>query len=703
MKTSALLLSLPVLVCPLQAAKWPEIPKEVWAMRTDPALVAKGAIILERKLDFQPAWIDCTLRVRILGASGLAAAELRDLPVKLLSLDGQITLPDGKVLPIGKREGFQVRKRLAAEDGATPQEVLVVPGVTTDCVLDLAWREQTTYGQSVQVRKLTQGQGYLPQRCGPFWFWDLGAAYPTKKVVVQRAKDFYWSLTFNTAGPAELEEGATSMGETFTFRDLPAYPPAPFAPDRFHPSPKAVIYRPVASVTYLQYGVPANEYWDKVADLFYKGWYLKFLTKGEAYKAWSLALRQDLKGGPREKARLIAERLLQRTVNLDQLLYGEKPGMLARYGVDEGKLALGNARFYDPADSFNVGAIAMSTGGPGGGDTTVRYSMEDDRVSSMNTMAKSGFVDNKGITRLLFHLLADEGIPVKVGLVADRRKWIADPELRTPFQFTNNLLAVEEPGQPILWLDPTNRMLPPGEVAPEYQATKAVFIDAATWTTGVRDIAVAAATANTRTFTFQVDATQAEAKVHVDAVLTGASAFLARNVLGPLAPPQREAWFKTALEQGGLKVARLEVAEAVNLAKPLVCAADGAVALAPGATLTLNPFPGLTSDLYLPETEPVERVDPILLPYLGLQEAVSTVKVPKGYLLREPVVTTDETTWGTVALEVRQDPASGDLKARMKVSTLVNQKDGGHYPSLQAYLKLVRSAISPRITLEKAP
>jgi hypothetical protein len=702
MKSAALLLSLVACAGPLQAAKWPALTREVWALKNDPALVAKGAVILERKLDFQPAWFDQTLRVRILGPAGLAAAEFRDLPANVLSLEGQVTFPDGKVVPF-KRDGFQNRKVVSATDGVTQEQVAVAPGVTTDCVMEVTWREHTDLGQALRNGKTPGGRGNLPERFGSFWLSSLGAAYPTQSVVVQRAKEFYWSMVFSATAGFDAVEGSTAMGTTFTFRNLPGFPPAPYASEMIRPVPKVVIARPIASVAYLQTKVPALAYWDKVAELFYKDWYQLFLSKGEAYRSWSLALREGLTGGPRARAKAIAERLCLRTVNLDQLRFGEKTDALARHGVDEGKLAMGGSRFYDPGDSNISHSDNAIDATASGGDITIKYTMDDTRVSAFNYMAKTGFVDNKGVTRLLYHLLADEGIPFKVALVADRNRWMVNPEMRTPFQFTANLLLVEEPGQPALWLDPTNRMLPVGALAPEYQSTKAVVLDRATWKAEVRDLKVEPATASTRTTTFQVDATGTEAKIHLEASLTGAPAFLARNVLGPLPPDKRQAWLKTSLDKAGLTVARTEVADVLELGKPLGLSADASQPLAPGPALTIRLFPGLDSALYLPDPLPEQRLDPILLPYLCTQEATSTVKVPKGHLLAKPVATSRSTPWGSVLLEVHQDPASGDLLARMRVSTLVVYNYATGYPSLVEYLKLARAAFKAEATLEKGP
>ncbi|NTV75912.1 MAG: hypothetical protein HGA66_17115 [Holophaga sp.] len=123
------------------------------------------------------------------------------------------------------------------------------------------------------------------------------------------------------------------------------------------------------------------------------------------------------------------------------------------------------------------------------------------------------------------------------------------------------------------------------------------------------------------------------------------------------------------------------------------------MALNPGATLTCRLFPGLASDLRLPSDLAEPREEPVLLPYRGIQEATSTLVVPKGYRLAEPVESSQETLWGSVQLEVRQNPSTGEITARVKVTTLQNLGRDG--TDLKKHLDLVRSAIQAQVTLAK--
>lgn len=659
MRIAPLVLLVSALAQPLCAASWPSLPKDVWAMKDNAEQVAQGAVVLERKLDFQPYYFEETLRVRILSQAGVAAAEFSDLPGALLSLEGRVSFPDGSSKAITKREDLLVRKVVSTIDGTINEGVLIPSGVTPDCVVEVRWREATMRGRAKQTGVNLQDAGSLPERCGDFWFWTLASAYPTQTCIIRKAKEVFWPMALLSTKGCDIQEGSDSQGNTYTLRNLPGLPSVPFGRERYQVSPKVLFYRPVGSLAYLTSNTPSSVYWQKAIELYYKDWFLKYVSKGGNYKAFSLDLRKDLTGGPRDKARLIAQRVAQRTVNLDDLLFDEKPDALARSQVQ----MLG--------------------------------------VANLDYTAKTGYADYSGMTKLLFHVLADEGLKPVVALVSSKHRWLVNPEVRTPYQLSHVLLGVDEPGQSTLWLDPSGRVTPAGEVPVRYQGTRAVVIDTSDWQVAFRELPVAQGKDNARTFTYQIDATEEVGQVHLEATYAGAPALSARSVLGERAPTQREAWFKEKLERNGLTVTKVSVANGLDLTKPLGYSADGTVTLEGGRLLKLLPFPGLDSSLYLPPTLPEQRQDIILMPHRIMEEAVSTIHVPKGYVLPGPIENVHANRWGTVTLRVHQEDGTNDLKAAMSIKASAFTDDSRGYPALKDYLEWMRAAIYPVITLEK--
>lgn len=659
MRSAALLLLIPVLALPVRAEKWPAIPKDVWEMKNNPELVALGAVILERKLDFQSFYFEQTLRVRILSQAGVSAAEFTDMPPLMLFLEGQVTFPDGRVQAISKREDFLVRKVVSTVDGTINEGVLIPSGITSDCVLELRWREATARGRANQLRSALRNLGNLPERCGDFWYWTLVSAYPTKTCIIQMGQDVAWPMIMLGAQGFPMEQGANSMGSTFTFRNLPGLPAAPYSSEVNRPSPKAVLYRPIEALRAVESKAPTATYWQKTVDFYYKEWFEKLVAKSDGYRAFSKEMRLDLTGGPQDRAKTIATRVAKRIVNLDHLLFDEKPAFAAR------------------------------------------HEQELMGVSNLEYTARYGYADYAAILKLLFHILKDEGLQPKVALVANKNRWNGNPEVRTPFQFTHSLLGVDEPGQSTLWLDPAGRLVPIGQVPPQYQGTRAVVIDSATWQTRFQDIKVARAEDNTRSYTFQLEAGEDQFKVQVAASLTGAPALAARNRLGSQAPSQRANWFKEHLEARGLAIGTVAVTGDLELTKPLGFTAEGTVPLEAGRLLKLNPFPGMESGLYLPASLPEQRRDAIFMPYKSLQEATSTIRVPKGYLLREPISVVRSNRWGEVNLTVVQQPDTGELKATLRIQSTGTYDGPGGYGPLKDFLQWVRAGVYPEITLEK--
>ncbi len=660
MRSVALLPLVSIVMGPLSAGDWPAIPRDVWEMRNNPELVAQGAVILERKLDFQPFYFEQSLRIRILSQAGVTAAELTDMPPLVLFLTGQVTFPDGRVQAITKREDFLVRTVVSAADGTLKEGVLIPSGVTSDCVVELRWREATARGRANQLRTALGDLGNLPERCGDFWYWTLASAYPTRTCIVQMGKEVFWPMTMLGAQGFPMKQGSTSMGTTFTFQDLPALPPVPFSSESTRPSPKVVLYRPIEAMRSLMSNTPVGTYWQKAVDFYYKAWFEKFVAKSVGYKAFSQEVRKDLTGTPQVRARIIAERVAKRVVNLDHLLFDEKPAFGAR------------------------------------------HEQELMGVSNLEYAAKYGYGDETAMVKLLFHLLRDEGLEPKVGLVADKVQWKLHPDVRTPFQLSHTLLGVDEPNQPTLWLDPATRLVPPGQIPSGYQGTRAVVIDSTNWQVRFQDIRHSPMDENVRASSFRIEALDEHFKVQVDHSLQGAPALSVRNQLGGQAPTQRGIWFKERLEARGLSVASVSVANDLDLGKPLVFKAECGMPLEAGRLLKLNPFPGMEPALYLPSALPEGRIDPIVMPYKSLQTATSVIKVPKGYRLPAPINVQQNNRWGEVSFTAWQDPDTGELTAAMKVQVMAVLDGPMGYQALKDFLQWVRAATQPAITLERS-
>lgn len=592
----------------------------------------------------------------------MSAVEFRNLPEKIQFLEGRVTLPDGKALEISKREDFLVRKVVSSANGTVKEGVLIPPGVTGNCVLELRWRVATERGEgALQGRGWLQYMSPLPTSCGSFHYWTLGSSLPTQKCVVQMSKEADWPFHLLSGKDFYMEEGAGAKGRTFTFRNLPAVPEVPFSLPIKCPSPKLVIYRPIEEVAYLTGNAPAIAYWSKVGELFYKPWFMVKVRRSSDFKKFSMEIRKDLTGTPHERALAIAERALKRVRNIDQLAYDEKL-------------------------PFGAG-----------------YQVELDGYSDLDFAARSGFADRKGMPKLLFHLLADEGLAPSIALVSDRYDWAVMPEVRSPFQFDKLLIGVADPKKGILWMDPTNRYLQPGQIPEEFTGSRIVVLETPDWKAGLQDLMPSPASANTRNFTYQLDAQEEECSVKIAASLTGAKALSVREALGPMSPSKREAYLKELFERNNFIISRCELSDTLDATRPLTYTLEGTQPLEQGRNLRIRPFPGLNAGIYLPDNLANTRQDPIVMPCQSTQEATCTVHVPPGYLLPQEILFSHSNQWGRVFFRAHQEPGGGDIAVNLTIKTqgFFSGPDG--YQALKNYLEWVRTAIHLDINLEKGP
>ncbi|HLO68524.1 MAG TPA: hypothetical protein VK188_15985, partial [Holophaga sp.] len=86
----------------------------------------------------------------------------------------------------------------------------------------------------------------------------------------------------------------------------------------------------------------------------------------------------------------------------------------------------------------------------------------------------------------------------------------------------------------------------------------------------------------------------------------------------------------------------------------------------------------------------------------GVQEATSVIKVPKGYVLREPLRVSHSNRWGSVLLRATQDPGSGDLRVDMRRSTIGFLEPVESYAAFKDFLQWARSVSSVEILLERS-
>jgi hypothetical protein len=644
------------------ASSWAPIPADVWALKNDPALLKAGAVVLEERLSFQAMYLEHVFRVRILSEAGRAAVEFHDLPAKITSLEGRVVYPDGKEAPITKRDDFLVREVASVNDRSLKEGVVIPPGVTSDCVVELRYREPgATADDYLQGRTLHKG-GDLPLAYGDFGVWTLGEAFPVQKFCVDQAKDFYWTVwTMGTQG-FDMKEEASGKNRTYTFRNLPASPRPPYSLEAVRPLPKLVVFRTLSDLEYLDSEKAGMDYWRKLVEIYYRPQWTLRVSKGSSYATLSREVREGIPAQPQAAARHIAEGLASRLANQETPSYSDTTRMKDRIRKD----------------------IAEGT--------------------DLEGIARQRITTDLGSFLMHLHILLDAGLHPRIALVSNRNTWLLAPDLHSPFQFTNALLGVEEPGQSTFWIDPILRLGEPGVLPSRYQGTKAIVLDTVTWAPVIQSLSAQPASLNARTSAFDLAVGEEAARVSFRTQLAGNAANDVRE-RGRLESPGQvaDAWRRRmeALAPG-LALTKAEVQNAQDAGKPLVFTGEGTLPLEPGRLLKVLPFPGLTPPLGLPPALPEQRRDSVVLPYRCAMNATSHLVLPPGSSLRQEPPFSKINSWGQVSWMVQPGPGPAEARATLKINLTGFFAPADGYQEFKDFLGWIDQALSRPVVLERS-
>ena len=625
---------------------WAPIPAEVWALKEDPAKGIKGAVILEQRLILRRFQIEQLVRIRVLSESGRAAADLADFGEAAHSFEGRTIYPDGQEVRFNQRKDFKSRTVASVGNSDIKRTLMVPPGVTPNCVVEVRWLESAD----------REAASPLPKRLGRAAEWMLGGEWAIQCAAVEILTSFPWAYTLYP-GPVHSPTVKEAGGyKVFTFTSLPAYQEAPYSLQVNRPIPRlAVYYQPERLFSYSR--TTPQEYWDAVARLLLKSWYVEDVRTGGPFKALAQELTTGLVGGPQAEAREILRRLDSRIKNRRRLTH-------------QAAAAVGKAPDY-PEDE-NLGATV-----------------------------KMGSASSSGMGLLLFHLLKTHGIQPKLGLVADRDVRVVTAGGKNPFQFTHHLIGVDEPGRSTLWLDSSLRFAPPGTMHPDYQGTLMMVVDTQAWTTKFETLPPPPARENRRSYQFRVQMGDGEDAFTMDASYAGYPEYAERYRFIPLEAKEQERLLKEELEgwMKGATFSQVRVLNAQDPTQPLALHVEGRIEREEGRRREVYPFPGMAAPLYQPSAWPEVRQDLIVLPYLRTHRAVSRIQVPKGYQIPAYPRFHQTNTFGTVTWEVRALETPGELEVVLDVVVSAFAARPGAYQELKAFLGWVADANSRTLVL----
>lgn len=633
------------------------VPAEVWNLKLEDTQ-GTGALILKRRMEFDKDASVFDYRVRIVAEAGKEVLNRLHLPDSVLELGGRTVLRDGTVIPFTDKMDL-LKRTIRTEERYAPghvqryetrERVVVPPGLSVDCVVDLHWKEPRFFMTIGWSYRLDYGSRV----------WPLALPWPIREEEVAIADDYShsWDIKFNGTRPLM---GQKEHRKTFLLAGLPALEDVPFALEAARGIPRLTTFH-VPFELADAFKESDEAFWAAAGRKYFKPQFDK-IDGGRAYRSFAEALLKDLPGTPQKAAYEVVMRLQGAIRNLSSPTYRE----LAALDKEAARAPI------HPEDL----------------DATV----------------KRGGTSALGMGYLYFRLLQDAHLPIRILYVADRRQRLLDLHLRDAGQASAVLVGVPEEGRPVFWVDCSMRYAAPGTINPAYQGTPGLSFDPSTWKPEAVTVPVQAPGANVSHYACTLDLGEDLDRFRVEADFRGFPDYEERRLFLALDPAEQGKALRDRLEAGDrtLQILKAEVRHAVDPRENLTWMAEGARERDGGRRLTVAPFPTVPWPVPVPRTWPEERKDNIVMPCLGIHVASASFRIPDGYRLLPASPLNQHNAFGAVAWLLQQVDGKagpeGKVVCRVDLETLVARPD--QYAALQEFTGWIRDAMTRLVVLEQ--
>lgn len=637
------------LVQPIFAGEWSTIPAEVWAIKEDPAKGLKGALVLEDRISFKGNCIEYRYRVRIFAESGQSAAEFNQFPNLAEGFDGRTVYPDGKIVKFSKRTDF-ASKSITAGDLREKRTVVIAPGVTNDCVVELLWREP-----AAEMGKWSP----LPERFGNSFFTQLANPFPTKEFtieVVNNCQFFYTYFPTRTLRPETTTNGRMKI---FTFRDIPAKEPIPFGFDQARDFPAfTMFYVPEElKISAIEGG---KNFWSNAANYYFKRNLKTEVKKGRDYRNLFEELCKDVVGSATEQAAEIKIRMDAKIRNLSDLTIAEK-GNLKR--EEKGEI---NSHLLDET-------------------------------------AQRGSTDGYGMVVLYLHLLQDKGLQPQLALVANKRSHLLRFNCPNILQFDSYLMGLPDDKGDMFWIEPARRFSIPGIVHPNYQDTQAIQINPKDWAASLITIPAQPISINERKYSVEVIPGDSADRFTLKASFKGYPEYVERARYSDFEQREQNNRLKEYLEEWHKSgtIAKTEVKGTQDSKQLVSWSAEGSIEREEARQREVQPFPGIPTALYIPDEWPEARRDLIHIPFHVTQENTSIIHIPEGWTWNGAEPYRYENHFGLVFWNAEKQ-GNNTIKVVLRIEVDNHLTPASSYTALKTYLGWIKEASNRVVILQKS-
>ncbi len=626
----------------------PPVDPGTWALK-DASAESKGAVILEQRMKFQARYAEYAIRIRILSAAGKSAAEFSGFDKDCYDITGVTLQPDGKVLPFIRSD---MSTKTVVKVGSQEQEqtVVVAPGVTDDCIVDLAWKESKPYWN----RDLMEFGGMERVK--------LSGAFPVKHLVLEIPEAFPWAWKLLPGPAGNIQESKAGGNVVIDIRNLPAVEDTPYSLGGIRPACRLNLF-PISSGLRQSAIKGPDAYWLEVGHNLLREYFESGIDKGKAYRGLlaSLSLNLPAEPGPR------AVELLKR---LDRTIRNTTFPTHAEEAAETKKQA------------------------------AVRIDSKD-----LDGAAKRGATDSTGMMFLYRELLKDLGLHPQVALVLDRDRAIFDRGMLCWQQFTDILIGVPLPDGTSLWFDPSLRYAPPGVISEHYQGTPGLLFDSGTWDPKPFQVPLQGAAVNIRQYEYTLNLGEDEDQFLLKASFTGLPEYQERRRYLALGGQEQDRLLTERLEKRfkGFAFTNAKVMNATDPGQNLAWQVEGRTDREAGRRRSVDPFPANPWAFWIPDRLEASRKEMIVFPNAEIFQEICHFRIPRGYSLGpvKPYAQANEVGKVQWTLERSEGPEGEACRVVVRVQVDRPILPAASYDSFKAFLGWVREACGRTLILER--
>jgi hypothetical protein len=629
----------------VKAGGFAPVPPDVWAIKEDSAKGIVGALVLEDRTAFRGSYVEFTYRVRILSESGRDAAQVSDFSSDAYDIEGRTVYPDGKEVRFTKKDF--TTKTLSRGISEIEQKVVIPPGVNANCLVEILWKE------SAGRLGVPKHWGYSHERL-------LANSYSTREIIFELPSSYRLAYQFIGSKTHKVEPSDNGGGKRFAIHDVPARKGLEYGLAVTRDFPRFMTYFQPEQLRRATSGTP-DAYWKLASTTFYKNFIQNDVKKGAAFQSLLAELSRNLPTTPHAQAFELMTRLQGRIRNSSQITFEEFSKL------------------------------------------TKKQADEEIEAQDLEASVKRGSTNGLGMTLLYFHLLQDRGLNPLVALVANRETRLFKYQVLNPYQFSGELIGVEEQGKGILWFSPPLRFAQPGLVHPDYQGTAALMLNPkADWAVSKIQIPAQNHLFNRRQYTYKLDLLEDADRFQMAANFVGYPEYVERSKYMRLEPKEQTRLLKEELE-GLMKSATFSKVEVIGAQDPkenVHLEIEGQIERENGRRREVYPFPSMEWPIWVPNSWPEKRTEPIVIPYLRTHTAVSTFKIPAGYNLPTIDPFVQQNGFGKVQWLVSKD-ANGEVKVQLRVDVTMFFAGPETYEELKTFLGWVKDASFRTLVMEK--